>query len=113
MYVLALSIVILVITKNIWLGLSALLRHAAIGSVVYSLEEVLTNRRKFIVGEFFQAGGALFSIFFTLSFITAFIGRNQEFNLTCDDIYRASNAVVNYTEDKFNVGYHHIQDRQR
>lgn len=104
---------ILAITKNIWIGLSALLRHAAIRSVLHSLEAVLTNRRTFSPVEFFQSGWALFSIFFTLSFITAFIGRNQQFDLTCQDIYKASNAVINYTEEKFNIGYHQIQQRQR
>lgn len=112
-FITVMTFTVLITTGNIWLWLSVLLWHAALRSVIHSLEEILTNRRKFRLKEFFQAGGALFSIFFTLSFITAFMGRNEQFTLTCDDIYEASFKVVNYTEEKFNVGFEQIHDRQR
>lgn len=112
-FIAAITLFILGFTKNIWLGLSVLLWHAAIRSVVHSLEDILTNRRKFHFQEFFQAGSVMFSIFFTLSFITAFMGRNQQFTLTCDDITKASTAVLSYTQDKFNIGVHQIDERQR
>lgn len=113
LFVAVMTLAILGYTKNIWLWISVLMWHAALWSVVHSLEEILTNRRKFQFQQFFQAWGALFSIFFTLSFITAFIGRNQQFTLTCDDITRASTAVLSYTQDKFNVWVHQINDWQR
>gem|GEM_PF-6300002 len=54
-YTAIVALLITAFTKNIRLGISALLWHAAIGSVVYSLEDVLCNRRKFRMTEFFQS----------------------------------------------------------
>lgn len=111
-FVVIISGIVIAYTGNIWAGISVFLWHAALRSVSHSLETILSNRRKFSKKEFFQAGGALFSIFFTLSFITAFLGRNEQFTLTCDDIYRAGYAVIDYSEETFNVGIHQIEERQ-
>ncbi|MBP6911473.1 hypothetical protein KBC03_07950 [Patescibacteria group bacterium] len=45
----------------------------------------------------------MFSVFFTLSFITAFMGRNQTFTLSCEEIYDASHAVIRYSEDTLHL----------
>ncbi|MBP6911474.1 hypothetical protein KBC03_07955 [Patescibacteria group bacterium] len=55
-YVILITGAVLYFTGNIWLALSSLLRHIAIGSVVYSLEEVMTNRRRFRTKEYFSTG---------------------------------------------------------
>ncbi len=102
-YVILITGAVLYFTGNIWLALSSLLRHIAIGSVVYSLEEVMTNRRRFRTKEYFSTGWVLFSVFFTLSFITAFMGRNQTFTLSCEEIYDASHAVIRYSEDTLHL----------
>lgn len=107
----AIGLVIWVVSKNIRLTASSVLWHAALFSVVYSLEDIISNRRKFRPGQFFRTGGTLFSIFFTLSFITAFIGRNQEFSLTCNDIMDASTSVVRYTQNGLTAGIHQIPTR--
>lgn len=109
MFVLIISGIVITRTGSVWIGVSVLLWHAALRGVMHSLENILSTRKKFKKSVFFQAGGAIFSIFFTLSFITAFIGRNEKFTLTCDDIYDAGFAVVNYSEEKFNVGWHQIE----
>lgn len=107
----AVGLVIGVVSKNIRLGVSSVLRHIALLSVVYSLEDIISNRRRFRPAQFFRTGGTLFSIFFTLSFITAFIGRNQEFSLTCEDITKASTSVLRYTQDGLIAGIHQIPFR--
>ena len=100
----AIGVIVAVATKNIRLALSSILWHAALFSVVYSLEDIISNRRRFRPAQFFRTGGALFSIFFTLSFITAFIGRNQHFTLNCETLNGASNSVINFTERTFHIG---------
>ena len=91
-------------TQNIWLWVSFLTRNIAISSALHTLEGSLKTRINFNPLVFFRAGDALFSVFFVISFITAFVGRNQEFNLTCDDITRASTRIITYTQEKFNFG---------
>ncbi len=91
-------------TQNIWLWVSFLTRNIAISSALHTLEGSLKTRINFNPLVFFRAGDALFSVFFVISFIAAFVGRNQEFNLTCDDITRASTRIITYTQEKFNFG---------
>jgi len=68
-----------------------------------SLEDSLINRKRFRAFDFFKTGGALFSVLFTLSFITSFIGRNPHFNLTCNEISDASTTVVTYTKETVSI----------
>lgn len=55
-YLLLITGAVFYATENIRISLSALLWHLAIGSVVYSLEEVMTNRRRFKTKEYFSTG---------------------------------------------------------
>ena len=111
--IVTISLIILWVTRNIRLGISVFLWHAALLSVTYSLEDTLTNRRTFSIKEFFQAGGMMFSMLFTLSFITGFIGRNQQFTLTCEQITSASMSVINFTERRFGIGNDEINDLKK
>lgn len=95
-------------TKNLRLFISVILWHVAIVSTLYTLNWVLKTNIVFRKTIFFRAWGWLFTVFFTMSFISAFIWRNNEFTLTCSDIMAASNAVINYTEKKFNIGIEQI-----
>lgn len=107
-FILVITGFIMVDFNNVWLGISILLWHVALRSVIYSLENELLNSRRFNKRGFFQTWGVLFSVLFTLSFITAFIWRNQQFTLWCDEIISASTSVITYTQEKFNISIHQV-----
>lgn len=98
-------------TGNIRLGVSVLTWHIAFSSALHTLQWSLASRVSFNPLVFFRAGDAIFSVFFVVSFISAFIGRNTEFTLTCDDITKASTRVITYTQETFDFGKQELQDR--
>lgn len=88
-------------TQNLWLTASAFLRNIAVFSALHTLQGSLDSRVHFNPIVFFRAGDALFSVFFVLSFISSFIGRNTDFDLSCSDIRSASTKVITYTQERF------------
>lgn len=109
-FMLGVSIFVGVLTHSAWMWASALFWHGALWFVIDSLEDSLINRRRFKSIDFFTTGGVLFSILFTLSFITSFIGRNPHFNLTCNEINDASTSVVSYTKETVSISVEAINN---
>lgn len=94
---------------NAWLAVSVLAWNIAIFSSIHTLQRSKNAYVRFNPLIFFRAGNALFSTFFVISFIAAFIGRNTEFDLTCTDIKKASTSVITYTQEKFDFGVQELQ----
>lgn len=92
----ALLIMFMLGFENIWKLVSLYVIHLGFFYIITCIDNEVNNRKNISSWAIFATGAWFFSWFIAVSYAMMFVGKYQEFNLTCEDINQSTEMALDY-----------------